>query len=222
MVSRFRFRYLIFLPLACVLSAAASFAGTVSVDATGRGLLSVDTRFSGFSQNGDTSSGNYAVGGFGTTSARDFFDFTIPVGQWTSATLDLFEPSNGHTGGEATFSVFSIGAYGTYTYFDMGTGTFYGSVGLSSADNGTTVHIVLNQSALAAILGDQGSRFSLSGTSTGESSSVLDFGNTGSGGIHSTLTLDDTSASPEPGSIALFGAGLAGLLGLRYRKPAVR
>lgn len=227
MTSRVRFTRYTLAPLAFCLSVSAAPAATVTIDAIGRGLTLFNVIPNNEGGNYNLPGNNYAAGAAGGMRFRDHFDFIIPAGQWTSATLNLDEPAGGHVGSVTTFSVYALGVFptglpNTYPFTILGEGTFYGSVTLSTANDGTTVHIALNDAALADILAARGSTappFNIAGVDSGESSNSADFGN--SSGLHSTLTLTSDS-TPEPGSIALMGLGLAALLGVRFRKTDCR
>jgi hypothetical protein len=172
---------------------------------------------------------------------RAHFDFSIPSlgGTLTSATLSLANPEpmvldnvsyiGGHGGSTNTFSVYSLGAYSTYSslspaaaFAALGAGTLYGSVSIS--DNGTAT-ITLNSAALAAITADQGGTFSLGGVDSGEDTSLgYDFANTRFPDNPTTLTLNvNPSVTPEPASMTLLCTGFFafGAFGLRRRRSAV-
>src|SRR5665213_3404038 len=94
--------------LAICILASTALADTITVNPSGRGLTSETAGYAGDAGNYDTATNYYAAGGFGTTVARDYFNFTIPEGDWTSAILELDEPATGHTGGTTTFNVYSL------------------------------------------------------------------------------------------------------------------
>ena len=115
--------------------------------------------------NGNSPSENYAAGYNGEPGAfRDHFDFPIPdlSGTLTSAVLSLENPIP--VGDPNTYSVSSLGAYGTYGFSEIGMGTLYGAVIISESESaGGTVTISLDAAAIADILADQGGTFSLGG-----------------------------------------------------------
>jgi hypothetical protein len=133
--------------------------GTITIGDAGRGWISPLA-----GNNGNDPTNNYIAGSlaeFGVTfQFRNHFDFSIPYlsGPVASATLTLDNPL--HLGFTYTYSVFSLGSFGSYSYADIGAGTLYGSVSISTYG---AVTILLNDAAVAAIDGHQGSTFSLGG-----------------------------------------------------------
>lgn len=191
-------------------------AGFINLDVAGRGWISDDG-----SNNGNFSSNNYIAGSLGT-KYRNHFDFAIPsfTGTLDSATLvlrnDFF--SGSHQGSSHTYSLYSLGAFGSYSFSDIGSGIGYGSVTISSIG---IVSVTLNASAIAGISAAQGGTFSLGGVHSGEDlgSGNVDFGGSHNGDASSTQLILDTSpeAVPEPTTLALFGIG-AGIAGLKARR----
>jgi hypothetical protein len=113
---------------------------------------------------------------------RDWFEFSIPTltgGALSSATLELDEPADGHAGGSLTFAVYGLCAR-PFLFSDVTISNPFGSVGTSSASNGTTVDVTLNAAALAAIGASQGGNIFIGGIDSGElsSSDASDFGDT--------------------------------------------
>ena len=111
----------------------------------------------------------------------------------------------------------SLGAYGSYGFSDIGSGTGYGSVTISS---GGIVSVTLNASALADISAAQGGTFSLGGVHSGEISGSMnfDFGGIVGDASSTQLILNTSSAAvPEPTTLAIFGIG-AGIAGLKARR----
>jgi hypothetical protein len=131
-------------------------------------------------------------------------DFPIPVlsGPLTGATLTLDNPFQS---GSDTYTVYSLGAFGTYASSDIGTGTEYGNVGISGAG---PVTITLNAAALTAIEAAQGGTFSLGGLISAENVDY-DFGFDPSAS-KTILTLD--VAVPEPSTFIIWS--LLGGLGV--------
>ncbi len=195
-------------------------ADMIVLNDSGEGWLSLQ-----FGSDGNTSSNNYIAGSSGAGQFRDHFDFSIPTlsGALTGATLTL-DNSGGHEGGATTtFTVSGLGVFGTYGYSDIGTGTEYGSVAISASG---TVTITLDAAALAALSADQGGTFSLGGVDSGEAAFPResdDFYGSGFSFTPNTLTLETTSAVPEPSSLALIvTASVTGLgyFGWRRRRTA--
>ena len=199
-------------------------AGSIALDATGRGWIDYDTDpssafFHTHFANGNTPGNFYSAGGIGLDLERNHFDFAIPVlpGTLKSATLSLDKSSPpGHVGAPTTFTVYSLGAYGTYDFNDIGAGTLYGSAAIAASG---TVTITLNAAALAAITADQGGTFSLGGVDSGEANYAnYDFEFTRSAASsESKLTLD-TVPTPEPATLTLLGIGIIGIIGYQLRR----
>jgi hypothetical protein len=185
-------------------------AGVINVDAAGRGWLTplVDI--------GNSSINNYLAGNYDGDPYRNHFDFAIPTftGTLDSATLVL-DNFGGHSGSTHTYSLYSLGAYGSYGFSDIGSGTGYGSVTISS---GGIVTVTLNASAIADISAAQGGTFSLGGVHSGEISGSGNYDFASSGGFSTQLILNTSSAAvPEPTTLAIFGIG-AGIAGLKARR----
>jgi hypothetical protein len=145
-----------------------------------------------------TTNKNYIAGTVapGVTANNFFlFDLTsvgVPI---TSATLQLVNPATGYSSTNPTqtytvydvstsFASISAGTGGVAAFNDFGSGGLYAIKSVSAADNGTTVAVGLNGSAVAD----------------------LEAARTGSGqwGAGGTLS---ASAAPEPGTFALLALG---------------
>ena len=190
-------------------------AAVINVDTAARGWIQTDN-----SDNGNSPINNYFAGSVDSLY-RNHFDFAIPsfTGALDSASFVLrndFVP-NSHTGATHTYSLYSLGAYGSYGFSDIGSGTGYGSVTISS---GGIVSVTLNASAIADISAAQGGTFSLEGVHSGEISGSMnfDFGNIVGDASSTQLILNTSSAAvPEPTTLAIFGIG-AGIAGLKARR----
>ena len=191
-------------------------AAVINVDAAGRGWIETDN-----SNNGNSPSNNYFAGS-SDVLYRNHFDFAIPsfTGALDSASFVLrndFDP-NSHTGATHTYSLYGLGAYGSYSFSDIESGTVYGSVTISSVG---IVSVTLNASAIADISAAQGSTFSLGGVHSGEllGGENHDFGFSQFGDASATQLILNTSSAavPEPTSLAIFGLG-AGIAGLKARR----
>ncbi len=203
----------------CIGAFSAGIADAQVLVDTGRGVLN-----SADASNGNAIANLYEAGETQTPDVfRDHFDFSIPTidGTLESADLVLTEPnlgSGGHVGATTTFSVYSLGTFGTYGFSDIGAGTLFGSVSLDTTSNGTLIDISLNSAALSAISADQGGAFSLGGVDSGElttGSDNHDFAQSQKieerpGGISDlVLSVQAPAGTPEPGTIGLlFGAGV--------------
>ena len=224
-----------------LLSQAAANASMIVENESARGAVNNEAGTNGNSPGLGYIAGNPdGVDGIPPGLDRAHFDFSIPSlgGTLTSATLSLANPEpmvldnvsyiGGHGGSTNTFSVYSLGAYSTYSslspsaaFAALGAGTLYGSVSIS--DNGTAT-ITLNSAALADITADQGGTFSLGGVDSGEDTSLgYDFANTRFPDNPSTLTLNvNPSVTPEPASMTLIGTGFLafGAFGVWRRRNA--
>lgn len=194
-------------------------AAVINVNAAGKGRI--DSLGGSIGNNSD---GNYFAGAFEGDSYRNHFDFAIPsfTGTLDSATLVLrndFDATS-HVGLTHTYSLYGLGAHGSYTFSDIGLGTSYGSVTISSVG---IVSVILNASAIAAISAAQGGTFSLGGVHSGENldGNNYDFGLSGGDATSTTLILNtsntSSAATPEPTTLAIFGIG-AGIAGLKARR----
>lgn len=139
----------------------------------------------------DWANPNYLAGVCGSSDAclgddldaHDFLVFPIPAGTYSSAVLQIYNPSlaNGDAGngfqcqcGSLTYALWDVttgifdlenGHTGRIDiYDDLGSGIAYGSVVVTPADDGTYVTITLNAAALAAINAAAGDRIAFGGS----------------------------------------------------------
>ena len=170
--------------------------------------------------NSNTAAGSYFAGYMSGFHERDHFDFVIPRfnGTLLSVTLELIEPTAGHGGVPTTYSVYSLGAFGSYAYSNIGTGTVYGTTSLNVTSDLTVVSIALDAAAVAAVTADEGHTFSLGGVDSGELSSGptnnYDFANSGGTNLAALVF----TMTPEPGSLALLLAAGTVAVALRARR----
>jgi hypothetical protein len=149
---------------------------------------------------------------------RNFFVFDVPASVTIpAARIRLFNPASPGPGYNSadpteTYTLFDVttpiaslrGQGGVAAYDDLGTGTVYGSVIVSSADNGRFVTIDLNPAALSALDAARGGQFAVGGAIT-----TIDqpprrtqnlFGWTPATAIPGNTTLEIV---PEPGAAAV-------------------
>jgi hypothetical protein len=185
-----------------------AIAGTVVLSDTGRGWIRGGL-FSG--DNGNAPDNDYTVSQTKFVGVNNHFDFSIPTisGTVISATLTL--DNNMHFGGAMgnTYHLYSLGAFGTYGFADIGIGTPYGSTTIKSTG---TVTVALDAPALADIAADEGGTFSLGGVVSGVPGGAIDF-STGA----TTLTLEIADV-PEPATLTLVAIGIAGMAGYAWRR----
>src|SRR5262245_29141812 len=126
---------------------------------------------------------------------RNFFVFDLSgVGHVSSAVLTILEPENGFFSPDPSesYSVFDVstpvasltnGTGGTAAFADLGSGTSFGSVVMSHANEGTLVSIVFNAAGVAAINHSLGGLFAVGGavTTLAGSSDQWVFGFSGAG-----------------------------------------
>jgi hypothetical protein len=195
------------------------------IDASARGWVCTTTF--GCSNNNGANPANNSLAGFvqGEGQFRDWFEFDIATltGSLVSATLNLDEPAGpppGHLGGSLTYTVYGLAGQ-PMVFTDVTTTNPFGSVGTSSADNGTTISITLDSAALADIVAHQGGHIFIGGVDSGENNTTIagDFVGTGAGNVTS-LSLN-TAPVPEPASISLLFAPLliGSLVALRRKDP---
>ncbi len=155
--------------------------------------------------------------------ARNWFDFAVPVltnQTLISARLLLYELRFGHTGGPLTFSVYGL-AGRPALFTDVITSVPFGVTTTNSVNSDTTIELLLNGAALAAIVGAQGGHVFLGGIGSGESNwpsstSAYDFA--ASQSTDSILELTTIASVPEPVTSLLLGAGMVVLAELRRRR----
>ena len=209
---------------AVLIGAAATAHATVVVADTQGWITQAGAANGGFPGN------NYIVGNCGAGDCnvgeyRDFFGFALPgsAGSATSAVLTI-----------NTHLVFDFQSPGVTVQFTssaapstfglLGTGTVYATHTYFGSDTGSTVMLTLNAAALADIHAVSGGEFYISGrviSPTVFDANAPDQFAYGGSFTSATLTLESGTAIPEPVSLALLGAGIAGLGAFRWgRKRA--
>lgn len=202
-----------------VFSSHTAYAATVDLIDTGDGFVNNGSSGS----DGSRVNNNYLVGNCGANDCsagefRDFFTFNVTPGNYTSATL-LIDVAAAVLAQSPTLT-YQVTSTSSLAFANLGTGTVYGTKSYTSADENQTESIVLDAAALAAI--DLGGVFTVSGrvisfTNFGTNTpDQLVFG--GSGGSGPPVTLELTTAVPEPPTWAMLILGFAGVGLVAYRR----
>ncbi len=205
------------------MTAFTSHAGTTTTNTFERGWY-VDTGTH------DPTNDSYFAGTDFGSSLHDFFAFNIvspvPGQTYSAATLNLYNPGStaaisdvfelwDYTGGIASLIA---GSGGIAAYNDLGTGISFGTTMFSTADDATTLSIVLNSEAVSAINAASGGQFVIGGSVLSGANFL--FGNSKTNNPadgRTSLTLT-TSAVPEPSSLVMLMCGVTGFSVLRRRK----
>jgi len=197
---------------------APAHAGSFLINATERGWIQT-----GGSGNGTSSINNYLDGWRGdlNTESRDFFIFAVPAldGPVISATLILDTATFGSPDASETYQVTSLP--GGFTFADLGTGTLFGSRAYTSADSGNSASISLNAAGIAAIASN--TNFGVGGriTTLSDTNGVNEWLFAFSTSTNLTqLQINTSSTVPEPATVGLMLAGLAGIVAMRHRRVA--
>jgi hypothetical protein len=216
-------------------SAISARADTFTIDTADRGYYySYDFN--------DTSNKNYFTGQFAgdvdATGFHSFFAFdplSGLTGPIVSATLNLYNPANGHFSSQlselltiAGFSgdVAALQAGGTVSgeYNALASGTVFGTQSVSSANDDAFVSIALNADAIAFLNANVGTAFAFGGylDSVTNSDTRFMFGGSSAldardGATTLTIVTESTSPVPEPKALGLSIIGLLALT-IRYRK----
>ena len=164
--------------------AAQSTAGTKAALGYAESLTSVDSGWYDSTGAHNAANPNYVVGQLqsfgGLQTLHDWFVFDVPSipGLITNASIELFNPSGGYASPDATetLTIFDVitpiaklragGSGLTEIYEDLGSGTTYGSVTVSSNNNNSIVVINLTAAGLAAINAAKGSQIAFGGAIT--------------------------------------------------------
>ena len=230
--------------------AASARADSVTLFAVDDGWYAQQVGSSGtpfaYLNNNPTALSNYVTGNvadflFVVSRSYFVFDLSSIEGTVVSATFSAYNPSattdfaDGYRSTDAseTLALFDVttnlstlttwvgnNATTAAMWQDLGTGTIYGSQGVSAVDNGELVNVVLVSDAIAAIDAATG-LFALGGSITTLDSlfdrSEFVFGNTNPTFVpRLMLEVIPSVATPEPATLALLGLGLG--LGLATRR----
>lgn len=166
----------------------------------------------------DPTNQNYVATNFGISALgpdRNFFVFNLDGFSTsetiTSASLRLFNPIQNTFFG--TYTVYDVstsipsltgGGFGLVaTYDDLGTGTSYATQAITSADAGTFVTVNLNAAGLSALNAARGGTFATGGTWSSPRPNSFVFGGNFAGNLNDSSLVYETSAVPEPASLAL-------------------
>jgi PEP-CTERM motif len=183
----------------------------------------------------------YNTAGGGVTF-RDWFAFDLSgiSGGVANASITIFEPANGFVSNvtplnfalydvtSSTATVLGGGTGLTSVYNDLGSGNSYGSVNVTSANNGTNITINLSGTFIADFIAHEGTTLLIGGavTTSLPHNSFEEIFN-GSGSETSGLTAGSVvlhfTPVPEPSTYALVGVGaLAGLVAWKRRKNLIK
>jgi hypothetical protein len=184
------------------------------------------------SANGSSATNNYLVGNCpssglcgGEGEYRNWFQFAIPaqLGSVQSAVLTLSAAGIGlNQSPSIIYSVTSLSS--SFTFGDLGTGTFYGSRTYTAADLNTTTQIAFDADAINNLA--NGGVFGVGGRVTSPTQFGLDFpeqivfGGSDLGGVAQLVIT--TSPVPLPAAVWLLGSGLIGLFSVLNRDKRKR
>jgi hypothetical protein len=194
-----------------------------------------DTGWYGSNGFHDAANKNYIVGHCASCGGLDYhnyltFNLSGVSGTVTGATIQIFNPVT--AGAPGTYTLFDVstpagilmasnsGAIGIAIFNDLGSGSAYGSINVSTADSGTVITINLNAAAVAALNSTGGGTFAVGGffTSPSAPSDSFVFGGSGTDQRNRLILAVDGATVPEPMTILLLGTGLAGLAGTVRRR----
>jgi hypothetical protein len=192
--------------------------GDVELQTNSGNTVSTMTGWYDITGSHNASNPDYIVGLCGSSDScnggndvlNNFFTFNVPAGTYTSATISAFLPNPGspYSSFYCNCSSLTYQLWDVTTpigqlmasnggrvdiYNDLGSGTFYGSAVVTSADQGTQILITLDAAGLASLNASAGSMCAVGGSIYG-------------------------AQSPEPGTLVMFGSGIVGLASILRRK----
>lgn len=213
---------LVVLTLACLSQSSfsalifpATYRGWVLSDGTGNGALADNNYLATPNQSNNWFAFDLASEVPGTVTSAKLYLFNNGYwknpGVWGSGTYTLYDVS------PASQAILNSGDLnpGIPVFTDLGSGTSYGSVGFSTADNGHYMILELNASGLSDLQSAWGSSFfNIGGAATGAGATF-----SYSASLDTYLEITSTPA-PEPGTWATAALLLCSAASLRWRKRA--
>jgi len=206
--------------------AGSASAGVIALDAAERGFITQAGATNPMNLppgDRDYLLGNCALASCFTTwggEYRDFFGFAIPLFSGTVTSVELQIDTVGVDLSQSPTLTANFASLNTTSSFAaLGTGTTYGSTTYGAADANSFRSIALNQSAISAILADQGGTFLVGGRTISATAfdpaapNQLVYEHSGPQNL--TRLAITTSSIPEPGTLAMLCTGVIALLGAR-------
>ena len=202
--------------------------GNVIIPTEGITSIVIDYTDSGwYRSNGehDPSNLNYAAGSYGYIYRNWFvFDLSGVTTSISSGVLRLYTNyaigSGNYTLRDVSTDITTLQTGGTNLidiYNDLGTGSDYGSINISSADDYSLIEIELSASALTDINSALGNLFAIGGEFVNPNlTNYLAFSDTNNTDYVRQLVLEPTVV-PIPGAMLLLGTGIVGILGIRSK-----
>lgn len=162
------------------------------------------------------------TGNSGGNQVRGYLLFDIPVGNYTAATLSIFNDGRNYT--EAPGNTFTLRAAPAINYTALGTGPVLASANVGAIDTGISHFEAfgLNGTAVGLLNGAAGGSFLFGGAASGDLSVESElFGYVNGPAAYLTLTLAD-SAVPEPATWAMLIVGFGAIGGAIRMRPRAK